>query len=158
MRKLFVFAALWLFCITLRADFTGTVIDVHDGDTITVKVDFENTLKKVRLYGIDAPELNQAHGEVSRDMLVSMIFYKPVKVMENGTDRYNRVIGIVTHMGVDIGGTMVLNGYAWCYRDYDKEKLYWAIEDEAKRGHRGLWGAGTPVAPWVFRKEQKGKS
>ena len=156
MRKLFISLVLCLICVSANADFTGTVTRVIDGDTIIVTVGGEN--KRVRMYGIDAPELKQAHGEVSRDTLSEMIQNQTVQIIERGTDQYQRIIGIVMHNGIDIGGTLVLNGFAWCYRLYDKDGLYAIIEYEAKSNHRGLWGAGTPVAPWVFRKEQKGKS
>ena len=47
----------------------GTVIAVHDGDTITLKN--ESGQKKIRLAGIDAPELNQPYGVESRGALTS---------------------------------------------------------------------------------------
>ena len=44
----------------------GKVVSVHDGDTVTVRTDDGQTLK-VRLQGIDAPELKQPFGSRSRD-------------------------------------------------------------------------------------------
>jgi len=44
-----------------HADFSGKVIKVYDGDTITVLND-QNDSIKIRRYGIDAPEKAQAHG------------------------------------------------------------------------------------------------
>jgi micrococcal nuclease len=43
----------------------GTVVNVHEGDTVTVRTDDGHTLK-VRLHGIDAPEAKQAFGTVAR--------------------------------------------------------------------------------------------
>ncbi|MDB5821392.1 MAG: uncharacterized protein JWR21_96 [Herminiimonas sp.] len=43
------------------AELTGRVVGVHDGDTITV-LDVGKTQYKIRLAGIDAPELKQAFG------------------------------------------------------------------------------------------------
>lgn len=51
---LFLSAA--LVCRTAFADFTGRVVNVHDGDTLTVLVD--RTQVRVRLVDIDAPELH----------------------------------------------------------------------------------------------------
>lgn len=45
----------------------GKVIAVHDGDTITLQN--ESGYKKIRLAGIDAPELKQPYGAESRAAL-----------------------------------------------------------------------------------------
>jgi endonuclease YncB( thermonuclease family) len=45
----------------------GRVVNVHDGDTVTV-FDSENTQRKIRRAGIDAPELGQTFGRASRDL------------------------------------------------------------------------------------------
>jgi endonuclease YncB( thermonuclease family) len=49
---------------------TGKVVSVHDGDTLTLRTDDGRTLK-VRLQGIDAPELGQPFGKRSRDELAA---------------------------------------------------------------------------------------
>ena len=52
----------------------GTVLDVHDGDTMTVApMGDVRTPLKIRLYGIDAPELEQKGGPQSRDHLLSLV-------------------------------------------------------------------------------------
>ena len=45
------------------ATLSGRVVGVHDGDSITV-LDASHTQHKIRLAGIDAPELKQAFGTV----------------------------------------------------------------------------------------------
>jgi hypothetical protein len=56
---------------TLRAadEFSGKVIGVHDGDTITVLRD--RTPVKIRLFGIDCPETGQDFG--SRAKIVTLV-------------------------------------------------------------------------------------
>ncbi len=44
-----------LLSIFVYADFTGTVVNITDGDTVNV-LEAGNVLHKVRLTGIDAPE------------------------------------------------------------------------------------------------------
>lgn len=44
---------------------TGKVVSVHDGDTLTLRTDDGQTLK-VRLRGIDAPEIRQPVARRSR--------------------------------------------------------------------------------------------
>ena len=52
----------------------GTVLDVHDGDRMIVApMGDVRTPLKIRLYGIDAPELEQKGGPQSRDHLLSLV-------------------------------------------------------------------------------------
>ena len=48
---------------TARLVIEGKVINVHDGDTVTL-LDQSNKKTTIRLQGIDAPELKQAFGAV----------------------------------------------------------------------------------------------
>ena len=45
--------------------FTARVVGVHDGDTLTALTGDKRELK-VRLHGIDAPELGQPFGQASK--------------------------------------------------------------------------------------------
>jgi micrococcal nuclease len=71
--------------------FSGNVVSVHDGDTITVLVD--KTQIKVRLDGIDAPESKQAFGSKAKQALSEKIVGKQFTV--EWSDRYGRTIGKV---------------------------------------------------------------
>ena len=57
----------------ITEDFTATVSKVHDGDTITLSVDFRNFTFPIRLLDIDAPELNAPRGHDVRDWLINQI-------------------------------------------------------------------------------------
>ena len=50
------------------------VLNVVDGDTIKVK--FENKIKKIRLSAIDAPEMKQRSGKESKKFLYDFIYKK----------------------------------------------------------------------------------
>ena len=67
------------------ADFTGKVVKVADGDTITVLHGSEQI--KIRLAGIDAPEKAQPFGSAARQSMSEMLFGKEVRVVEQGRDR-----------------------------------------------------------------------
>ena len=71
---------------TAYADFTGRVVSVADGDTITVLRD--RTQVKVRLLEIDAPEKAQAFGTKSKESLSEMCFGKAAELADKGKDRY----------------------------------------------------------------------
>jgi endonuclease YncB( thermonuclease family) len=72
MRVIFKTAAIALaLCLVfqVQADaLLGNVINVQDGDTITI-LDDTHTQHKIRLTGIDAPEKRQAFGNVSKQSL-----------------------------------------------------------------------------------------
>ena len=127
---------------------SGKVVSIHDGDTITILQN--KTQIKVRLFGVDAPELKQPYGKKSKQFLANLIAGKVVEVEENGKDRYKRTIGTVYLNGVDINAQMVANGYAWAYRKFSKK--YTAHESKAKSQKLGLWRDKEPTPPWEWRK------
>ena len=142
----FIVAILWVACPLFA--FSAKVIKTSDGDTITVLQDKQQI--KVRLFGIDAPELKQPYGKKSKQFLANLIAGKVVDVDENGKDRYKRTIGTVYLGGTDINAQMVANGYAWAYRKFSKK--YTAQESKAKSQGLGLWRDKEPIPPWEWRK------
>ena len=94
------------------ADFTGKVVKISDGDTITV-LDHYKVQHRVRLTGIDAPERKQAFGSRSRQSLGKLVFRKTVTVKTNKLDRYGRVLGKVLINGIDVNKERVRRGMAW---------------------------------------------
>jgi len=94
-----VFLSLVL-AFSVWADFTGKVVKISDGDTITV-LDHYKVQHRVRLTGIDAPERKQAFGSRSRQSLGKLVFSKTVTVKTNKRDRYGRVLGKVLINGID---------------------------------------------------------
>ena len=128
--------------------FSAKVIKISDGDTIVVLSGKEQT--KVRLYGIDAPELKQPYGKKSKQFLANLIAGKVVGVEENGKDRYKRTIGTIYLNGADINAQMVENGYAWAYRKFSKK--YTPQESKAKSQKLGLWRDKEPIPPGEWRR------
>ena len=135
------------------ADFTGEVVGVADGDTITVLR--ENEQVKVRLAEIDAPEKAQPFGNKSKQALSALVNGKTVLVVEQGHDRYKRTIGRVYQGDVDVSAAQVKQGMAWVYRKYSKDVSLLPLEDEAKAQRLGLWADDEPVPPWEWRKSKK---
>lgn len=128
--------------------FVGKVVSIHDGDTITVLQGKQQI--KVRIFGIDAPELKQPYGKKSKQFLANLITGKVVEVEESGEDRYKRTIGTIYLNGTDISAQMVENGYAWVYRKFSKK--YTPQESKAKKQGLGLWRDKEPIPPWEWRK------
>ena len=152
-----------------HADFTGKVVAVADGDTITVLRDKEQV--KIRLAGIDAPEKAQAFGSVAKQRMSDMVFGKEVRIDDRKKDKYGRTIGRVwvasteCHESecpktLDAGMALLAMGLAWHYKAYEKEQpeeeraQYSFSEIEARGKHVGLWADAEPVPPWDWREKK----
>ncbi len=78
---------------TLAADFTGKVVGVSDGDTITVMHNGKG--ERIRLHGIDCPEKRQAFGKQAKQFTSTLVFGTTVTVQILDRDRYGRTVGVV---------------------------------------------------------------
>jgi endonuclease YncB( thermonuclease family) len=134
-----------------RYTFTGRVVHVTDGDTLTV-LDNRNVQHKIRLAGIDAPERSQPFGSKARESLAAKVFRREVRVEVVDADRYGREVGRIFVFGRLINAEMVRDGFAWRYPQWDPLGEYASPEAEARRYRRGLWVDNHPVPPWEFRK------
>jgi endonuclease YncB( thermonuclease family) len=129
----------------------GQVVGVHDGDSITV-LTAGKVQVKVRLEGIDAPELKQAFSQQSKQAMSEMVFGKVVTLHVTGVDRYKRTLAVVTADGVNANLELVRRGLAWRFDKYSKDAALLAAQHEAQAARRGLWADKDPVPPWDFRK------
>jgi len=133
---------------------SGKVVGVADGDTFTLLL-LNNTTKKIRLHGVDAPERGQAFGTVSRQRLSELVFQKGVSVVQTDTDQYGRVVGIARVEGLVVNEEMLRSGLVWHYTEYDDNPRWAELEREARRKRVGLWSERAPVAPWEWRRAQR---
>lgn len=134
------------------AQLSGKVVSIADGDTFTMLIN--NKQVKVRLHGIDCPEKGQDFYQVAKDFLSSQIFNKTVQVRKTKTDRYRRVVGIVTIDDVVVNEKMLEAGLAWHYGKYDKNPAWKKLEQTARQKKAGLWKLANPTPPWEFRKRK----
>ena len=134
----------------------GRVIGVHDGDTVTLLIAGNQQLK-IRLAQIDAPELDQAFGQQSKQSLSDMVFNKTIKVDKETTDKYGRTVGTLIVEGVDANKEQVKQGMAWVYKQYLHDKSLIPLEETARQIKVGLWVDVNPLAPWSYRHSSKQK-
>jgi endonuclease YncB( thermonuclease family) len=100
--------------------YLGVIDSVHDGDTVNVKLDvgFDLTIyARVRVLGINAPELSTAAGKVARDFAQSLLGVgEQVKIVSYGWDKFGgRVDGAIQYNLADphdFATTMIDNGHA----------------------------------------------
>ena len=135
---------------------------VVDGDTIKINS------KKIRLYGIDAPEKKQKCkktyltisfmsftkdymcGELSTQKLIKKINKQKLNCNILDIDRYKRLIGECFKRNINLNSWMVSNGYAVAYRKYSKK--YVSDEINAKNNKLGIW-QGKFEMPWDYRQK-----
>ena len=110
---------------------------------------------KVRLAGIDAPELGQAFGQAAKQRISELAFSRAVEIIISGTDRYGRTLGRVEIDGQDVNRQMIADGLAWHYTRYSKAEPLAAAEREARAAGRGLWADREPVPPWEWRATER---
>lgn len=151
--RLFLVAAILLANnVYAKETFRGEVSYVTDGDTLWVQPDAGGLARKLRIHGIDAPEICQLGGEASRAVLVQRALHRRVEVTVGGHDIYGRALAHIRLDGNDLGAQMVRAGQAWSYRWHRKPGPYVAEEALARQSRRGLFAVGQPEVPSDFRK------
>jgi endonuclease YncB( thermonuclease family) len=135
-----------------RETFVGQVSYVTDGDTLWVQPDSGGEPRKLRLLGVDAPEICQSGGKVARDMLAQLALQRRVTVKVSYYDRYGRGLATVALDGQDLGARMVRAGQAWSYGWRGRPGLYAAQEAQARQSRSGVFAAASPESPRAFRK------
>jgi len=107
---------------------------VIDGDTIKIG------LVKIRIAGIDAPELDEPWGRKSKWAMVNMCKGQVIHVSLTGETSYDRLVG-TCHLtdGTDIGAELIKGGLALDGGYYSKGK-YLHLEPEGARQRLGRYG------------------
>ena len=137
---------------TAHADITGKP-RVIDGDTIHIGD------TKIRLHGIDAPEMKQTCrtskgkeqmcGVLAKQALERLVKGQDVTCKGDTRDRYKRLIAVCYVGQLNINEQMVADGWAMAYRKYSED--YVRSETLAKSRREGMWRTEF-VPPWKWRK------
>ncbi len=222
MKKLLIIIFLFALCSGLCAEsnyeerankeinngkYNAKVINVYDGDTITVSpagrsvsgyhrfgrtniskvmhiTNLVTSIKmKIRLYGIDCPELNQPYGKDAKQFLLKLVKNTLLIVAHNkNCDKSKRQISKVIIFSKrislnvisprtrfkDLSKELIKRGLAWVYPKHftmladsrwagsDKTLQKWEkLQAEAKKKKIGLWKDKNPIPPWEWRKRKK---
>lgn len=135
---------------------SGRVVRITDGDTFEMLVAGNKKLR-IRIHGIDAPEREQPFYRKSRDFLGTLCFQKQVSIQIVNKDRWGRLVAhAFTPDGQSIGYKMVENGFAWHFTRYSNDPTLRRLENSARKNKAGLWADKNPVAPWKWRRGNKG--
>jgi endonuclease YncB( thermonuclease family) len=132
--------------------FDGVVTRVSDGDTLWVQPDdAARRPLKLRLHGIDAPELCQRWGLQARDALAARVLRQRVHVDVRARDNYGRALGALRVDGADVSAELVSRGHAWSAR-WRGSGPYLRQEQEARETRRGLFEDAAAIEPRRFRR------
>lgn len=157
-----VLAPLW----SLADSITGRIIDVHDGDTLTVQVPGESTKYKVRMLGVDTPEVDffsHSQGEsaiLARDFVRGLAPVGSTATIlydSNGFDKHNRVLGRIVVNNTEINRELLKNGLGYLYFIYPFDKKiaaeYSDLAQTAVLSAQGLFSVqfANVEAPYQFR-------
>ena len=133
-------------------DIKSQDVKITDGDTIKINGE------KIRFSGIDTPELNQtcvkdgvknSCGLTAKQILRDKIAKNKVKCIEEGQDRYKRILAECFVNNESLSRYLVRSGYAFAYRKYSKKFI--TDEDYARANKLGMWSMEFEY-PWDFRK------
>lgn len=142
----------------------GKVTRVSDGDTLWIETQIssrpngmpksnQTVTRKVRIEGIDAPEICQTYGKASQAALQQKVLHKAVAVDTRSKDDYGRDIAKLKLNNEDIGAWLVSNGHAWSYHSRRNKGMYAKEEQTAQSEKRGLFAQPSPTEPRQFRQQ-----
>ncbi|WP_240538388.1 thermonuclease family protein [Rhodoferax sp. PAMC 29310] len=132
---------------------TARVTHVTDGDTLWVQPDSGGSPLKLRLEGIDAPEICQTGGEASRNALSTLTIHRTLTVSTRSYDDYGRGLARLIYQGQDVGAEMVRSGQAWSYRWRNSLGPYALEEQAARHDRKGLFSQAGAQLPREFRQQ-----
>lgn len=163
------------FILTLLSAFTTAsyaaieiqyvVLNCHDGDTCQVKSP-DNLKLKIRLIGIDAPEVanrknkeSQPMGEDSKKFINQTIKGKTVTLKNYATDPFGRALAEIFFNKDNINLKMVEMGLAEVYQGKMVKEFnlspYLTAEQNAKNKKIGIWSLKNYQSPKEYRSAKK---
>jgi micrococcal nuclease len=129
----------------------AVVLRVVDGDSLWVRPRGGAPLR-LRLAGVDAPEICQRHGREARDALATRLQGKKVRVTLQHKDTYDRWLARIDGPDGDVGAWLVGRGHAWSMRWQNNPGPYAVQESAARKSRRGLFSEPRPEPPRDFRR------
>ncbi|MFH2202414.1 MAG: thermonuclease family protein [Elusimicrobiota bacterium] len=141
-------------CVPAPAADRVKVIEVADGDTITVDKGGERV--RIRFYGVDAPEMGQPYGEKAREFVAGMIEGQEVRLVPRDETSLGMMVAEVYIGESSLSSALVRAGLAWWYKQYaPKDKNLAQLEQEARAAKLGLWADQNSIPPWEWKEKAK---
>jgi micrococcal nuclease len=103
-------------------EYAAKILKVVDGDTVDVELDLGLSVYhrvKIRLYGINAPEMNTDAGKIAKKALQDLLpdgLVTKVTTIKDRKEKYGRYLGVFKCVnGTDANRAMVELGHAVDY-------------------------------------------
>jgi len=102
-------------------NYSATITRVIDGDTVVARLDLGlgiECVKHVRLFGINAPELNHQTGQITKEWLKDRILFHVINLevdQKKTYDKYGRLLAVLWLDGGSINQELIDKGYAVVY-------------------------------------------
>lgn len=127
---------------------------VVDGDSIWARPAGGGSRVRLRIDGIDAPEICQPLGPEARAAMQALVLNQRVRVSIRAHDRYGRALASVHRLpgGADAAAQMVSQGWAWSVGFRGQGGRYWREELTARHHRRGVFEQWLPETPAEFRR------
>jgi len=123
------------------------VKDVIDGDTFILQ-----NGERIRLIGVNAPELGTCGSTESKTLLSSLVLNKPVRITEDSRDYYGRRMGLVYVGSMLVNPKIIESG--WARPDYTKnskneemKQAYKTAKEQNAGIHSTLCKQVNPIPP-----------
>lgn len=114
------------------------VVSVHDGDTFTL-----TNGDRVKLIGVDAPELQYCMGKEAQEYLNAMLLNKRVFISEEKRDTFGRRMGLVWIGSGSVNQQVILRGYG--RPDYTPNSLSESLKSAFIKAKEDKLGIHSPT-------------
>lgn len=134
------------------------IVRVVDGDTLDVRIDGQTTDQKIRLLGINTPEVVdprkpvECFGKEASAYMHKLVDGKRVRLegdpQADERDKYQRLLrNVFLADGTDVNALMVKEGYAYAYLSFplspSRKAELKRLQLDAQTAKVGLWSTGS---------------
>lgn len=137
---------------------TGEVLKVISGQTLEV-ADTKGQTMRVRLIGIDAPDLRQQPwGQTAKTGLETMLQDKRVVIeLDEQPEEFGRRLAYVWHNDILVNEQLVKQGYALATLQGKYAQKLLRAQEWARLMERGIWNHSKPMrlTPAEFRSQYR---
>lgn len=161
----FVFVLLLHVIILPGVSIAGSIYEspvtrISDGDTFSIR--YQENIFKIRVFGIDCPEMGQTYGEEAKAFVQRILpIGRAIKWEYLYTDRFKRAVAIVyLSDGSTLQEALIQEGLAWVYERYCDRPIcedWRSMESQARAKGVGLWLRADSIPPWEWRKSKHGQ-
>lgn len=128
---------------------TITVTRVVDGDTLV-----SQDGRRFRLWGVDAPELDQPYGAQAKLELETLLLGRQCDVIASRPGAWGRTDAVLAWRGLEVQAWLLRRGAVWVEPRYStpEQRSRWTpVQDIARKGPSGLHSERDAVHPWLWR-------